>query len=228
MKTVGWIAALLLVGVLIAPGAARAAGDSGVRVGVFVHGGYGSYAMADVNDAIAVVNDSLRASGLVMDEVKGGLNFGGGVRIKVNESVSLSAGYERLSGASLISAGSVKIAKFKAPANAITATVEYFLPMSGPVELGVGGGVGYYISAAGFESSALSISEDWKGNAIGIHGLLLGRILTTPNLQVDGAVGYRRAVAKDIKVAGIATKDDLDWSGLMTRLGVTVYLTPAR
>jgi hypothetical protein len=53
---------------------------------------------------------------------------------------------------------------------------------------------------------------------------VLCRIPATSAIQVDGAVGYRYAVAKKVEVDGVSTKDDLDWSGLMTRFGITVYL----
>jgi hypothetical protein len=229
MRVVRGLAALLLVGMFVAPGVAPAAGDTGPRIGLFVHGGYSTYVMADVNDSIAVVNDSIRVAGLSMDEIKGGLNFGGGIRVMLNRSLSVSAGYERLSGATSFSFAGAS-AKFKVPANAITATAEYFLPMSGPVAIGFGAGGGYYISAAGFEADFLSmkIRQDWKGNAVGFHGLLLCRIPATSSIQVDGAVGYRRAIAKDVEVAGTKTTCDLDWSGLMTRVGLTFYLTPVR
>jgi hypothetical protein len=229
MKAVCCAAALLVIGALIAPALCGAAENSGPRVGFFVHGGYGTYAMSDVNDAIAFVNAELVGTGLAMDEINGGLNFGGGVRFKVNESVSLSAGYERLFGSTEVSVEGASVT-IKIPASAITATGEYFLPMSGPIGIGFGGGVGYYISAAGSESTLLgaSFSEDWKGGGFGLHGLVLGRIAATPAIQVDAALGYRLAVAKDIEVGGVSSQDDLDWSGLMTRLGVTIYLSAAQ
>lgn len=229
MKAVCLAAVILLIGALMAPAPCGAAGNGGPRVGLFVHGGYGTYAMSDVNDAIESVNAELAGTGLMMDEVNGGLDFGGGLRLIVNESISLSAGFERLFGSSEVSMAGASV-KIKVPANAITATAEYYLPMSGPIGVGFGGGVGYYISAAGSESSYLgaSVSEDWTGSGFGLHGLVLGRIAATPAIQVDGALGYRLAVAKDVEVGGISSQDDLEWSGLMTRLGITVYLTPAQ
>ncbi len=229
MKAVCCAAAILFIGALVAPALCGAAGTSGPRVGLFVHGGYGTYAMSDVNDEIELVNAELAGTGLMMDEINGGLDFGGGVRFMVNESISISAGFERLFGSTEVSVAGAS-AKIKVPANAITATGEYFLPMSGPIGIGFGGGVGYYISAAGSEGSYLgeTISENVTGNGFGLHGLVLCRIPATPAIQVDGALGYRLAVAKDVEVGGISSQDDLDWSGLMTRLGITIYLTPAR
>jgi hypothetical protein len=229
MKAVRCAAAFLLVSALVAPGLCGAARNSDPKVGFFVHGGYGTYAMSDINDDIQAGNAELADLGLKMDEINGGLNFGGGIRFMVNENISLSGGFERLFGSSELSVSGASV-KFKVPANAITATGEYFLPMEGPLGIGFGGGVGYYISAAGSESTILgaNYSEDWKGSGFGLHGLVLGRIAASPAIQVDGALGYRFAVAKDIEIGGDSTLYDLDWSGLMTRLGLTVYLNPAQ
>lgn len=229
MKVIRFLILVGLVAALAAPGLGLAAGKAGPRYGLFIHGGYGTYAMEDVNDAIELTNAELAAYGLQLDEINGGLDFGGGIRLMVNENISVSAGFERLFGSTELSAFGVS-AKVKVPANAITATAEYYLPMSGPVGIGFGGGFGYYMSAAESEVSFLgaSESEDWEGNAFGIHGLVLCRIPATPALQVDGALGYRYAVAKDIEIGGFSTQDDLDWSGLMTRIGLTMYLSPAR
>ncbi len=209
-------------------------------VGIFGHAGYGTYAMSDLNDTIATINEQLAAAGIQMDEISGGLDVGGGLRLHLSPALDLSAGYERLFASTDVGInvqGTEIKQEFQVPANAITGTAELYLPSSGPVRFGVGAGLGYYLASGTSKLTVTGepeVSEDVKGHGFGFHGLALLDVPATESIHLSAAAGFRYARTTNVEVGGEeqrnedGSKSTLDYSGLMTRAGVTVYFSPSR
>ena len=218
-----------LATVLFLPRSASAGGGWGIAG----FGGYNTYAMSDLNDeVIAPINVLLAGSGYSMDEISGGLGFGGGIRYRTPGSLVIGVDFERLGGSSELSVpgGSFEIST---PANAFVATVVYYFPSASRARFGLGGGLGYYSSAGEvtlFDSVTLEEdTEDMEGSGVGFHGVGAMDLALSPTAHLEANVGYRFAKTTDLEIAGskqtTSDGDDatLDWSGLMTRLGVAFY-----
>lgn len=218
-----------LATVLFLPTTAFAGGEWGVAG----FAGYNTYAMSDLNDeVIAPINVLLAGTGYSMDEISGGLGFGGGIRYRTPGSLVVGVDFERLGGSSELSVpgGSFEIS---VPANAFMATIVYYFPSASRARFGLGGGLGYYVSAGEvtlFDSGTMQEdTEDLEGSGVGFHGVGAMDLALSPTAHLEANVGYRFAKTTDLEIAGTkqttSDGDDatLDWSGLMTRLGVTFY-----
>ncbi len=186
-------APLLAAALLVVTGAHA---EAAVRVGLSGFTGYHGYAMSDVNDVIASINDALSSPGdeVNLDELKGDVSFGAGVKFDLDPTWRVYAEYEHLSdnsgGGNLI--GSAKI---DVSSETFLVGATYFLPSKGKARVGFGGGVGYYDFGGNLEASGsyggvpFSGSQSASGTTIGFHG-----------------------------------RADLDWSGIMTRVGFTWFV----
>jgi len=105
----------------------------------------------------------------------------------------------------------------------------YFLPSTSTTRFGVGGGVGLYTfsgnanSTVSWYTTTTSASVDLGGDTVGFHVRGEMELTLTPQWQLDAGLGYRWAQG-DLTVAGHDSGVDLDWSGLMTRIGFTFVL----
>ena len=201
--------------------------------GVSGFAGYHSYSMSDLNDELIVpINLALTGTGYSMDKLTSGIGFGGGIRYRTPGNLAIGLDYERLDGSSelKVPGGSFKIAT---PADVVTATVVYYFPSASKVRFGLGGGFGFYTSAGKatlYDSTTLQEeTEKLEGKGIGVHGVGALDLTLSPVAHVEANVGYRYAKTRDLVAAGekliTANGDDatLDWSGLLTRVGLTFY-----
>jgi len=192
--------------------------------------GYQGYTMDDVNSVIRQVNEDLSVPGrqVSIDELKGDVSFGGGVVADVTPKIRLYAEYERLKDHT---GGGNQIGSFTLDVNSNTVLVggTYFFNPEQKARLGLGAGVGYY--AFGGESNGnatwgtqtVTGSQDISGNTIGFHGRGELDVALNESWHFDLALGYRSAKG-EAEVGGDASGADLDWSGVMTRLGVVWFL----
>jgi hypothetical protein len=230
--------AALALALMLTPAWAFASGNT--RVGIAGFAGYQTYSMSDVNDAIDVVNADAASSGVTgsLDKISNGFGFGGGLHVWMNDDWMVSGEYTRLTASSSgdftdTSTGATASAEIKVPANGFTLGAAHFFQSSHKTRLGLGVGVGYY-SASGTEevvdpSSGSSISQDVSGHAVGFHGMGLLDSPLSPMLHLEIGAGYRYAKTNNLKEGGVealnpdGSKAKIDWSGLMTRAGLTFY-----
>jgi hypothetical protein len=217
------VALALLLGMPAVSGAA-------IRWGVSAFGGYQGYSMGDVNDVINQVNEDLSTPGdeVRIDELKGDISFGGGVKADLNPNWRVYLEYEHLKddtgGGNLVGSFTVDVS-----ANAFLAGATYFFPSQSKARVGVGGGLGYYdfggdvAGNATIGTTPLNGSASAGGSTIGFHGLGELDVKLSERWHFDGAAGYRSAKG-ELEAAGESTGVDLDWSGIMTRIGVTFFL----
>ena len=207
------------------------------QFGVSVFGGYDSYSMDDANELIDAVNDALAGSGYEMDEISSGFAYGGGIRIRPSGPLRFALDYERLNASSELSIFDFNF-KLDVPANAFTGTAIYVFPSTSKAQFGIGAGVGYYkcSGSLGADSSGVGIETDVEGSGVGFHGAGALDVAMSPTVHLEGMAGYRFAHTSDVEVGGeTAFNSDgeeatIDWSGFMSRVGLTFYFgagTPA-
>jgi hypothetical protein len=205
------------------------------RFGIAVFGGFNGHSMDDVNEFIEAVNDSvLGGTGFAMDQVKDSWSYGAGVRIRPSgDKLMIALDYERLMAQSELDvfSGSVEL---DVPASAFTGTAFYFFPSTSRARFGLGAGIGYYTSSGSFgaEDSGVGFEVDVEGSGVGFHGLGAVDVALSPAVHLEGAAGYRFAETSDLEIAEekVYTPDgdeaSIDWSGFMSRLGLTFYFGP--
>lgn len=219
----------VLSATLFLPSHALASGQWGISG----FAGYHTYSMSDLNDeVVAPINVLLSGTGFSMDEITSGIGFGGGLRYRSPGNLVVGVDYERLDGSTELSVpgGSFEITT---PADAISATLVYFFPSESKARFGLGGGLGYYSSSGEvrvYDSTTLQEeTESLEGSGFGVHGVGAMDLTFSPAVHLEANVGYRYAKTTDLVIAGIqaqtANGDDatLDWSGLLTRVGITFY-----
>ena len=204
------------------------------QFGVTVFGGYNTYSMEDVNDFIDLLNndpDFLGGTGYSLDDISSGWGYGAGLRIRpTGNKLVIGLDYERLMASSELEVLDASLT-MDVPANAITGTLFYFFPSTSRARFGLGGGLGYYSSSGELvgEDSSSSQSIDVEGSGVGFHGVGAVDIGISPTVHFEASAGYRLAKTSDVEVAGVKVMnsggDDasIDWSGLMSRLGLTFY-----
>lgn len=221
--------ALLALFLAALPASALATGKFGI--GVF--GSWNTYAMDDLNDEfIGPLNDSLATAGSTaeLDEVDGGIGFGGGIRYMSGEKILFAVDYEHLTAKSDVTEDGVTF-EVDVPANAVTATLTYLLSSTSSVKFGFAGGLGYYSSAGTFELSddTVSLGADVEGSGIGYH---VGGVLDTAlsdQAHLNIFAGWRQAKTSDVEIDDEkvikADGDDatLDWSGVTIKVGLNFF-----
>jgi hypothetical protein len=217
----------LVVGFLIV--AANTWGAERGSIGLSVFSGYQTYSLSGINEEVRA--PSLLIPGATV-EIDGGLGFGAGVRFVPFHRTVIGIDLWRL----LASAGGTGIFSeepyewdMHIPANAATVTIAYYL-LGGPeVRVGLGGGVGYYKADSDINtrSSSAENRAELKGNGLGAHALVLCEIPMSDRFSVEASAGYRWARTKDVEIRFIFGNEHhdshIDWSGLMTRAGITFY-----
>lgn len=194
--------------------------------------GYQGYTMDDVNSVIEQVNTDLSTPGdeARIDELSGDISFGGGVRVDLTPHIRLYGEYERLKdntgGGTLVGSFSIDLVSD----TFLAGGTYFFQPVGeGKTRLGLGAGVGYYSFGGDVQGDATwgtttyTGTQDVGGSTVGFHGLGELDVKMSEKWHLEGALGYR--VAKgEVQLNGQETGADLDWSGLMTRLGVILFV----
>ena len=200
-------------------------------VALAIHAGYSEYAMTDVNQDLIThsINEVfLGGTGFALKEIHGGISFGAGLRFHPSKRVSLAVDYDRLTAKSHLSLFTIDF-NVQAPAHALTGSAIYWFPSSTRVHGGIGGGGGYYWSNGSFgaDTSGVGLTVPMKGSGPGFHGMGLLDYQISPNVHFEGSAGFRWAETTDLEIEGekAVTADGsaatLDWSGFMTRAGLT-------
>ena len=200
------------------------------RAGVALFGGFHNYTMTDVNQTfIAPLNNYL---GLVdaLKDIKSGWGVGSGLRVRPSSALLIALDYERLFARSDFTTFMLAF-RVDTPANAFTLTSTYLFPSSGKGRFGIGLGLGYYRSAGsiGIDTLGVATRTDLVGSGVGFHGLVSFDTEISPNVHFEGNGGFRYAKTTDVKVEDVTilnadgSKATIDWSGLMTRAGLTFY-----
>ena len=190
--------------------------------------GYQGYTMDDINTTIRGVNEALSVPGRMVsiDELKGDISFGGGVVADVNPNWRVYAEYERLKDTT---GGGSQIGSFTLEANANAALLgaTYFFNPEQKARLGLGGGVGYYgfggetTGDATWGTQDYSGTQDIGGSTVGFHGMGELDVEMNNGWHFDLGLGYRAAKGA-AELGGADSGADLDFSGLMTRIGLIV------
>ncbi len=146
------------------------------------------------------------------------------MKADLNSTWRVSLQYEHLKddtgGGNLVGSFTVDVSS-----DVLLAGATYFLPSKGKARLGLGAGVGYYdfggdvAGDATVGTTPVSGSASAGGSTIGFHGLGELDVTLAERWHFDGAVGYRSAKG-ELEADGQGTGVGLDWSGIMTRIGV--------
>lgn len=233
-RSPGPVLALLLAALML-PGSACLAGTT--QWGVAGFGSYNTYAMSDVNTEIDIINVALALAGEgSMDNIKSGIGYGGGIRAIFSDKVTVGLDYERLTGSSSYESGGDKL-EYDVPCDAVLGSVAYRFPGSGKARFGLGGGIGYYSSAAsiGITAGSIGLTEvaDITGSGVGFHAFGMMDAAFSPAVHLEALAGYRYAKTGDVTLEALGLSEkipgyDLDWSGLMLRAGLSFYFGAGR
>jgi hypothetical protein len=234
MFRVRYIALLGWLVLLCGPPDALASGHQ-KPFGLSAFGGYQSYALSDVNDAIRDPSVFLAGASGTGNEISGGAGFGLGFRVWPSARASVAVDVSRLLGKSTGKGtyfGTAYSGEVSVPATSVAVTVGYYFLSTARAQFGLGGGGGYYTSTGQVSAtgSGGSYSADLESSGFGFHGLGLVDVSLSPRLHADVGAGYRYAKTTRVEVNGFlqrnadGSKSQMDWSGFMSRIGITVYL----
>jgi len=223
--------AALLLFTLGSLAAAPSPAQAKARAGVALFGGFNNFTMTDVNQTlITPLNQYLGLTGYSLKEIKSGWGVGAGLRVRPTDRLLVALDYERLFARSDLTIFMLSF-DVDTPANAMTLTTTYLFPSSGNGRFGLSAGLGYYKSAGsvGIDTLGVATTSDLVGSGIGFHGLVSFDSEISPNVHFEGNAGIRYAKTTDVKVEGETilnadgSKATIDWTGLMTRAGLTFY-----
>lgn len=225
------IGALVLLVAIALLTAVPSAAHAKTRAGISFFGGFDNFTMTDVNETlIAPLNAYLGVSGYSLKEIKSGWGAGAGLRVRPSTPLLIAIDYERLFARSDLT---IFMQSFviDTPANAFTVTSTYLFPSSGNGRFGISLGAGYYksVGSVAVDTSGVATDTDLVGSGVGFHGLASFDDEISPNVHFEGSAGFRYAKTTDVKVDGETvrnadgSKASIDWSGFMTRAGLTFY-----
>lgn len=193
----------------------------------------------DLNDELIDplnADPDVTAAGISLDKVSKGFGVGGGVHVWVTQDLVISAEYERLMASSKDEGsvlGTPVSVEIKVPANAFVLTGAYLFPSESKSRFGLGAGVGLYSASGTVEVSGGggAFSDGATGSGVGFHLLGVMDYAATSQVHLGVRAGYRKAKTSDLEnSAGVkllntdGSDAQADWSGLMTRVGVTLML----
>lgn len=198
-----------------------AAGSAGAAEFVLgAHGGYGAYTQEDLNDAIGGLNEAARAT--LADEIKGGVEWGGHLGLRINETTILGVAYSRLEAAAAGEAAG-SFLDLEAPADCWLAFVNW-LPDSDRVgRLGLGADAGFVTVDGGAASQVAGNpveTRTWAGEGLFLAVYVVGDVNLAGGLSLLANGGFRLAQLPDITIDGAASGSDLDYSGIFVRVGL--------
>ena len=199
------------------------------HIGISGFTGYQSYSMGQINDAIDAVSNALSSPGdqANIDNLSGGFAFGGAVKADFNTTWRAYLEYEYLKDSSGYG-NTIGQFQIEPNANAVLVGGTYFFPSTNKMRLGLGAGVGYYTfggsvnSSESWNNTTTTGSHDLGGSTVGFHGRGELEVTLSPVWRFDAALGYRSAQGA-LETDGADAAVDLDWSGLMTRVGFTYF-----
>lgn len=223
--------AFVLTALITATVASQALAE-GAPAGFFIHGGYSSYAMGDVNDNIDDPSPSIPYIGSA-DHVNGGWNAGAGFRVMAGSSTYLELGatYLRASTDFVVTSPIASTGTLDVSGVGITGSVGFLRWNLGGARGGLAAGGGYYFCDGDVKvrSAFGPGSTNLEGSGPGFHLAAiydrpLGRVV-----HLDAALGYRYARSTSVKapVSDLLNADGskarIDWSGPFLRLGLALY-----
>lgn len=220
-----FLAALLL--------ATPAFASAGVRPWISVAIGGSTYAMDDVNDEVAAINAALAGSGLSMEKVSSGFNFGLALGLDVGSGFAVGIGYDQLMASTDVGDFSGSL-EYDLPANQIRGFGRYTFQSAGKAGGFLEASVGHVKSAGSITVAATgygSQSADIDGSGTSFEGAAGVSLWAAPQFAFTGMAGYRHAELGDVTVEGMPVVDatggdyTIDYSGLFARVGFTVALT---
>jgi len=179
--------------------------------GIELAGGYNTYAMSAFNDTLQSSNQSL---GTTFPDINDG---GGGpflaLRVWPNESILLRFALDILHATSESPPLTLDVGPV-----AFTATSTYYFSPERPVRFGLGVGLGWYDIVGWLEGPGAKI--DLTGGGVGFHGQ--GEVMWrfTRRMSANGVLGYRYAKIDDMKADDVSTNTEVDFSGLLFRVGL--------
>lgn len=194
--------------------------------------GGSTYTMGDVNDDIGAINVELAGTGLVMDDVKEGFNFGLAFGLDVGSGFAVGVGYDRLTGNTEVGDLSASL-EYDLPANLVRGFGRYTFESAGNVKGFLEASLGSVISAGSISLTVTGVgssSGDLEGSGLALEGGGGVSIQATPMIAFTGMAGYRHASVDQVELDGIRIYDTsggeytIDYSGLFLRLGMTVAL----
>jgi hypothetical protein len=216
---------------LIAPAWAAA---EGVRPWLFGSFGVSQYAMGDVNDDVGQINAALAGSGLSMDEITKGLQYGLAIGFDLSPAISLGLGYDRLTGQSDVSDASGSI-EYDLPANLLRGFGRYSFQSSGKAKGFLEASLGRISSDGTATATIVGVGTqtlNFEGSGVAFEGAGGFSYWTSPQIALTALAGYRVASVQDVKADGDAIYNQsgdnysIDYSGVYLRLGLTVALAP--
>ena len=177
--------------------------------GIELYGGWSSYAMSDFNDSLASVNQTLGSN---FQDITSGAAGGFGVRVWPSGNLLL-----RLDVDAMLADTEDGGVTFDVGPAGVSVGGTYFLTPEGTVRFGVGAGMGFYSIVGKIEGPGATI--DTGGDLFDVHGT--GEVMVTlgPGFSLNGILGYRHAVADDLTFDDQRTKTEVDFSGVMVRVG---------
>ena len=202
------VAAALVVAAFLAP----RPGHAQTVVGLRTFGGYDTYAMGDADD----IRRGLLIPSSQFSTPRDGWSLGVGAELAWRKSLSFTFSYQRLTPGRMCE---VNKQKMKLPANVLLLEAEYRRRVRPRLQIGAGGGAGYYL--LGQEVESPGTQRDFAGDAFGgqAFGLAEWDLTSATTFGLD--IGYRWA---NVPVSEVNHRPppsfgiDVDYSGLTTRL----------
>ncbi len=211
------IVRLVIVAAVVVGARPAAAGS---KVVVDAYGGYGAYTQEDVNAIVDLINS--RAGDQAVDRLKGGLELGGHLGMRINDTAILGVGYSRLR-ASTAGSYADEALDVDAPADVWLLFGNWLPDNDRPARLGLGLEAGF-VTAKGTSrytpTGAAAQVEHWKGNGLFLALYLVGDADLGAGLHLVADGGFRLAQVPDITIDGESSSSKLDYSGIFGRVGL--------
>ena len=192
------------------------------------------YAMGDINYNIGVINDALAGSGLEMEEINRGLQYGGALGLDLGTSFSVGVGYDRLTGQSDVGNQFFSI-EYDIPAYLLRGFGRYSFESTGKTKGFLEASLGR-VTCDGNATTTVSVvgpaTATLDGSGLAAEGAGGFSYWTNPRVAVVGVLGYRFANVEDVEANGAPSSDpngdpySIDYSGVFVRLGLTLALAP--
>ena len=203
---------------------------AGARFGLSAFTGFQGYQMGQINDAIKSIEEALSetADRAEIDNLTGAWSYGFAAHADFTPSWRGYIEFERLADKTGFG-NNLGAFHLEPDANVIILGGTYFFPSTTKQRFGFGGGVGLYQfggdanATLSWYTSTVTGAVDLGGSTTGYHARGEYELALSPAWMLDAALGYRWAQG-DMQVDGQDSGTDLDWSGLMTRIGFTLIV----
>jgi hypothetical protein len=180
--------------------------------GIELSGSYNTYSMSAFNDTLQSLNQSV---GTTFPDITSG--FGGpGLALRVWPNPGMLLRFTVFDA--LDATSDSPPSSFDVGALAFTATSTYYFPSQKPVRFGLGVGIGWYDIVGTLEGPGGRF--DLTGGTVGFLGQGEAAWSFARRWSVTGVVGYRYAKVDDMKADDLSTNTEVDFSGLLVRVGM--------